>query len=113
DDFGTGYASFAYLRRLPLDILKIEGAFVREITKSETDRLIVSSIATVAKEMHLETVAEFVETAEHSEILRSLGINFAQGYGVAKPMQLSRYLANLFDHQDKKEQLPAPEFATL
>ncbi|MHB9957341.1 EAL domain-containing protein [Vibrio campbellii] len=103
DDFGTGYASFAYLRRLPLDILKIEGAFVREITQSETDRLIVSSIVTVAKEMHLETVAEFVESTAHIAILRNLGIDFAQGYGVAKPMPLSKCLDELFEVK------PAPQ----
>lgn len=110
DDFGTGYASFAYLRRLPLDILKIEGAFVREITQNETDRLIVSSIATVAKEMHLETVAEFVESTAHIAILRGLGIDFAQGYGVAKPMPLSEYLDELFKASHKAQQ---PELETL
>lgn len=110
DDFGTGYASFAYLRRLPLDILKIEGAFVREITQNETDRLIVSSIATVAKEMHLETVAEFVESTAHIAILRGLGIDFAQGYGVAKPIPLSEYLDELFKASHKAQQ---PELETL
>ncbi|MET2950080.1 EAL domain-containing protein [Vibrio owensii] len=110
DDFGTGYASFAYLRRLPLDILKIEGAFVREITQNETDRLIVSSIATVAKEMHLETVAEFVESTAHIAILRGLGIDFAQGYGVAKPMPLSKYLDELFKATHQTLQ---PELETL
>lgn len=110
DDFGTGYASFAYLRRLPLDILKIEGAFVREITQNETDRLIVSSIATVAKEMHLETVAEFVESTAHIAILRGLGIDFAQGYGVAKPMPLSEYLDELFTVAHQTLQ---PELETL
>lgn len=105
DDFGTGYASFAYLRRLPLDILKIEGAFVREITQSETDRLIVSSIVTVAKEMHLETVAEFVESTAHIAILKNLGIDFAQGYGVAKPMPLSKCLDELFEVEVK----PTPQ----
>ncbi|CAH1597201.1 hypothetical protein THF1C08_420013 [Vibrio jasicida] len=113
DDFGTGYASFAYLRRLPLDILKIEGAFVREITESETDRLIVSSIATVAKEMHLETVAEFVETPAHSLILRDLGIDFAQGYGVAKPLPMNAYLNTLFEIEEQRQHLTRSEAVTL
>nr|WP_231565492.1 EAL domain-containing protein [Vibrio hyugaensis] len=113
DDFGTGYASFAYLRRLPLDILKIEGAFVREITESETDRLIVSSIATVAKEMHLETVAEFVETPAHSLILRDLGIDFAQGYGVAKPLPMNTYLNTLFEIEEQRQHLTRSETVTL
>lgn len=95
---------------MPLDILKIEGAFVREITQNETDRLIVSSIATVAKEMHLETVAEFVESTAHIAILRGLGIDFAQGYGVAKPMPLSEYLDELFKASHKAQQ---PELEIL
>ncbi|WP_225874878.1 sensor domain-containing phosphodiesterase [Vibrio atypicus] len=92
DDFGTGYASFAYLRRLPLDILKVDGEFVKELPTNESDRLIVSSISKVAKEIGLETVAEFVESHEHIEILNSLGITYAQGYGVAKPRPLIHYL---------------------
>ncbi|WP_249027428.1 EAL domain-containing protein [Vibrio rotiferianus] len=88
DDFGTGYASFEYLRRLPLDVLKIDGAFVKNLPYNETDRLIVSSICTVAREMKLQTVAEFVESEAHIQILSELGINYAQGYGVAKPMPL-------------------------
>ncbi|WP_375320786.1 EAL domain-containing protein [Aliivibrio logei] len=95
DDFGTGYASFAYLRTLPLDVLKIDGSFIKELPTNETDRLIVSSIATIAKEMKLETVAEFVETQEHIEILEPLGITYAQGYGIAKPRPLADYLAEL------------------
>ncbi|MGR5519693.1 EAL domain-containing protein [Vibrio sp. PNB22_4_2] len=92
DDFGTGYASFAYLRKLPLDILKIDGAFVINLPNSETDRLIVNSICNVADDMHLETVAEFVETEKHIEILKNLGITYAQGYGVAKPRPLLTFL---------------------
>lgn len=88
DDFGTGYASFEYLRRLPLDVLKIDGAFVKNLPYNETDRLIVSSICTVAREMKLQTVAEFVESEAHIQILSELGINYAQGYGIAKPMPL-------------------------
>ncbi len=92
DDFGTGYASFAYLRRLPLDILKVDGEFVRELPEKESDRLIVSSISKVAKEIGLETVAEFVESHAHIEILNDLGITYAQGFGVAKPRPLIDFL---------------------
>lgn len=95
DDFGTGYASFAYLRTLPLDVLKIDGSFIKELPTNETDRLIVSSIAIIAKEMQLETVAEFVETQKHVEILEPLGITYAQGYGIAKPRPLAEYLTEL------------------
>ncbi|MGR5231334.1 EAL domain-containing protein [Vibrio rotiferianus] len=95
DDFGTGYASFEYLRRLPLDVLKIDGAFVKNLPYNETDRLIVSSICTVAREMKLQTVAEFVESEAHIQILSDLGINYAQGYGVAKPMPLIACLKSM------------------
>ncbi|MGF1779418.1 EAL domain-containing protein [Vibrio nomapromontoriensis] len=95
DDFGTGYASFSYLRRLPLDILKIDGEFVVDLPNSESDRLIVSSISVVAKELGLETVAEFVESPQHIDILEALNITYAQGYGVAKPRPLANFLTEI------------------
>lgn len=95
DDFGTGYASFSYLRRLPLDILKIDGEFVRDLPNNETDRLIVSSLSVVAKELGLETVAEFVESPAHIDILEGLNITYAQGYGVAKPRPLADFLSEI------------------
>lgn len=93
DDFGTGYASFAYLRRLPLDIVKIDGEFIRDLTTNETDKLIVESISNVAKDIGLETVAEFVESEQHIELLKQWNITFAQGYAVSKPLPLVEMLA--------------------
>ncbi|MUL10189.1 EAL domain-containing protein [Aliivibrio fischeri] len=95
DDFGTGYASFSYLRRLPLDILKIDGEFIKDLPNNEIDRLIVSSISSVAKELALETVAEFVETSVHMDILEELDITYAQGYGIAKPRPLVDFLSQI------------------
>ncbi len=97
DDFGTGYASFSYLRRLPLDILKIDGEFIRDLPVSETDRLIVESLSNVAKDIGLETVAEFVETDEHINLVRSHDITYAQGYGVAKPRPLKAFLIEIMN----------------
>ncbi len=92
DDFGTGYASFDYLRRLPLDVLKVDGSFVKNIIDSENDRIIVQAISQVASSMKLTTVAEFVESEAHIKTLQSLNIQFAQGFGVATPLPLSEYL---------------------
>ncbi|HHP0447970.1 TPA: EAL domain-containing protein [Vibrio harveyi] len=95
DDFGTGYASFDYLRRLPLDVLKVDGSFVKNIVESENDRIIVQAISQVATSMKLVTVAEFVESQAHIDTLESLNIQFAQGFGVAKPLPLHDYLTKL------------------
>lgn len=94
DDFGTGYASFDYLRRLPIDILKIDGSFVRNITENKVDQTIVNTISQVAKGMSLSTVAEFVETSEHISLLRNMDIHYAQGYAIAKPVPLIELLTN-------------------
>ncbi|HDY7976832.1 EAL domain-containing protein [Vibrio vulnificus] len=92
DDFGTGYASFAYLRRLPLDIVKIDGEFIKDLPTNETDRLIVESISNVANDIGLETVAEFVESEQHIEMLKQWHITYAQGFGVYKPQPLAQVL---------------------
>ena len=95
DDFGTGYASFDYLRRLPLDVLKVDGSFVKNIVDSENDRIIVQAISQVASSMQLVTVAEFVESEDHIDTLKALNIQFAQGFGVARPLPLSEHLTML------------------
>lgn len=95
DDFGTGYASFDYLRRIPVDVLKIDGSFVRHIDVDSTDRAIVKNISQIAQNMNLVTVAEFVETELHADILKTLNIHYAQGFGIAKPRPLAEELRNL------------------
>ena len=97
DDFGTGYASFDYLRRIPLDILKIDGSFVQQIDENENDRAIVENISQIAQNMGLITVAEFVESGRHAEILRDLNVVYAQGFGIAKPRPLIEELKGRFD----------------
>ncbi|OEE66653.1 EAL domain-containing protein [Enterovibrio norvegicus FF-33] len=92
DDFGTGYASFSYLRRIPVTVLKIDGEFIRHLPTNPTDKLIVQSISLVAKNMSLVTVAEYVETEEHATLLKELGINYAQGFGMAKPIPLVQHI---------------------
>jgi EAL domain-containing protein (putative c-di-GMP-specific phosphodiesterase class I) len=100
DDFGTGYASFDYLRRLPIDILKIDGSFVRNITENKVDQTIVNTISQVAQGMSLITVAEFVESTDHIALLRSMDIHYAQGYAIAKPLPLKELLMNKITKQD-------------
>ena len=89
DDFGSGLSSFGYLKDLPVDFLKIDGTFVKNIVKNEKDRAIVRSINEVAKVMGMKTIAEFVENREILEILKDIGVDYAQGYGIGKPERVT------------------------
>ncbi len=87
DDFGSGLSSFAYLKNLPADILKIDGSFIRNIADNPIDYAMVKSIHEIGKIMGMLTVAEFVESEEILEKLHEIGIDYAQGYAIAKPMK--------------------------
>jgi diguanylate cyclase (GGDEF)-like protein len=88
DDFGTGLSSFNYLKQFPIDGLKIDGSFIRQIKDNAVDRAIVESINEIAHKLGIKTVAEFVEDAETLEIVREIGIDQAQGYVVGRPVPL-------------------------
>ena len=88
DDFGSGLSSFAYLKNLPVDFLKIDGLFVRDIVDDKVDLAMVRAINEVGHIMGKKTIAEFVENEQIFNILNELGVDYAQGYGIGKPVPL-------------------------
>lgn len=91
DDFGSGMSSFGYLRSLPIDFIKIDGVFVRDIAQDAVHRAMVKSIRDVGAVMGKQIIAEFVEDEATLEILRSMQIDYAQGYGIGRPKALSLF----------------------
>ena len=87
DDFGAGMSSFGYLRSLPVDKIKIDGGFVKNMHESMVDYTFVESITNVARAMKIKTVAEFVENARIVELLEDMMVDYAQGYHIAKPQK--------------------------
>jgi diguanylate cyclase (GGDEF)-like protein len=92
DDFGTGLSSFAYLKLFPVDTIKIDGSFIRDLTTNVVSQSVVAAISEVARVMQLETVAEFVEDGPTLELLGKLGITRAQGYLLGEPAPLAARL---------------------
>lgn len=95
DDFGAGLSSFAYLKNFEVDVLKIDGSFIRDIIENRISESMVAAITQVAKVMELETVAEYVESPETMKLLAKLGVDYAQGHAVGKPVDLNDVLAEL------------------
>jgi EAL domain-containing protein (putative c-di-GMP-specific phosphodiesterase class I) len=88
DDFGSGMSSFAYLKNLPVDYLKIDGEFIKDIVDDPTDLALTKAINQVGHAMGIQTIAEFVENDSILEKITALGVDYAQGYGIAKPQPL-------------------------
>jgi diguanylate cyclase (GGDEF)-like protein/PAS domain S-box-containing protein len=97
DDFGSGLSSFAYLKSLPVDYLKIDGAFVRDMVHDPIDRAMVESIHNIGSVLNLKTIAEFVEDDEILQALREVGVDYAQGYGIARPRPLPTDGSSLYE----------------
>jgi EAL domain-containing protein (putative c-di-GMP-specific phosphodiesterase class I) len=95
DDFGTGLSSLAYLRQLPVTMLKIDGSFVRDILKDPRAESMVRAIAQLARSMSLTTVAEYVETEEIRTRVATLGVDYGQGFAIGRPAPLIELLSEL------------------
>jgi EAL domain-containing protein (putative c-di-GMP-specific phosphodiesterase class I) len=85
DDFGVGFPSFYYLRELPLDIVKIDGSFIRQLPSNPKDQVFVKALTEMAHALGKETVAEFVEDEITLNLLSELGVVYAQGYHIGRP----------------------------
>jgi diguanylate cyclase (GGDEF)-like protein len=91
DDFGTGLASFAYLKHLPVDFVKIDGSFVKDIVRDPVNLAIVKATNEIGHSLGIKTIAEYVEDTETLEALRALGVDYGQGFGIARPKPLDSF----------------------
>ncbi len=91
DDFGTGFSSLSHIQDLPLDYIKIDGTFIKNIVNSDLDKALVTSVANIASVLEIKTVAEFVEDQQTLDLLGRLNIDYAQGYLFSQPEELDQY----------------------
>jgi len=88
DDFGAGQSSYAYLKRLPVDFIKIDGAFVRNISEDDVDYALVKSITEMGHFLNKKIVAEFVSSEEILEVVKDIGVDYVQGYYLGRPVMI-------------------------
>ncbi len=100
DDFGTGFSSLTYLRTLPVDVIKIDKSFILNMLANDSDRAIVESVIFMAQRFNRVVLAEGVETLELADVLREMGCNQVQGFGIARPMPASNVLPWLENWQE-------------
>lgn len=103
DDFGTGLSSFSYLRRLPVDCLKIDGAFVRDIVEDDTDLAMVRAINDIGHTLGKITIAEFVENDKTAALLGEMGVDYLQGFGLHRPCRFDTLLAGFTEAEDTSQ----------
>jgi EAL domain-containing protein (putative c-di-GMP-specific phosphodiesterase class I) len=116
DDFGTGYSSLVYLRNLPADVIKIDQTFVRDMLEDAAVQTIVAGVIALSKTYEREVVAEGVETEAHQDLLVSMGCEFGQGFGIARPMpagEVAERCASRHWEQARRADLRAPASARL
>jgi len=93
DDYGAGFGSFSYLKKVPFDVIKIDGAFVREMPSNDADQLTVKAIVEIARGLGKRTIAEFVEDETTTQMLREYGVDMAQGFHLGRPVDAAEALA--------------------
>ena len=93
DDYGAGFGPFHYLKELPFDVIKIDGAFVRDMPRSDADQLTVQAIVQIARGLGKTTIAEYVQDDATTEMLREYGVDMAQGFHLGRPVDLAEALA--------------------
>lgn len=109
DDFGSGLSSFAYLKNLPVDNLKIDGLFVKGIAEDKLDLAMVKSINDIGHVMGKTTIAEFVENDEIRDILQQIGVDYGQGYGLGRPIPLDQLLEELLESESNSKLISDPQ----
>ena len=100
DDFGTGYSSLSYLQKMPIDTLKIDRAFIRNLHKNKKDQAFVVAIITMAHSLGMEVIAEGVELEEQFEFLKTLNCEMAQGYMFSPPVPVDELMPFLLSVED-------------
>jgi len=108
DDFGTGLSSLVYLKSLPVSVLKIDGAFVRDAATNPRTESMVRAIAQLARTMGMETVAEYVETDELRTRMAGLGVDYGQGFAIGRPVPIDQVLGDLALYEAMAQQDSAP-----
>lgn len=97
DDFGAGFGSFAYLKELSFDCIKLDGSFIENVETSQIDQSLVSAMVQLARNLGKRTVAEYVSSAAGMATIESLGVDLAQGYFVGRPVPVTAFIESLFD----------------
>jgi diguanylate cyclase (GGDEF)-like protein len=93
DDYGAGFGPFAYLKKVPFDVIKIDGTFVRDMSHNDADQLVVKAIVEIARGLGKQTIAEFVEDEVTTNLLREYGVDMAQGFHLGRPVDAAEALA--------------------
>jgi len=95
DDFGSGYSNFSHILKLPVDFIKIDASLISNIDRDSHSVIMVETIVGLAKKLHVETIAEFVSSKEILDVVRELGVDYAQGYHIGKPEPIESHLERL------------------
>jgi len=106
DDFGAGFGSFYYLKHLPFDYVKIDGEFVKHAANGQIDQLVIEAVVRIAQGLGTETIAEFVTDEKTQRIITRLGVDYAQGYHIGKPVPISTLLQTLQDPDPGEHERP-------